>query len=111
MSPQEKHFTNYARELADNQAGQARYLQRQMRETDDTNDEPNKQIRAAQAASARFETYVAILRAQLQCPDCWITRSHRSDLRSIDAPDDASDWFACNTCQRRYEIPRAGIIV
>lgn len=39
------------------------------------------------------------------CPDCWVSRGVDATLRSVGGGTSTADYFVCNTCNARWEIP------
>ena len=73
-----------------------------LNEIDDANmklEKANTALQSALLSVDRLPHFEPFIKDEHQCPDCWITREIRSNLKPI--PSDSSiDFFRCETCTR-----------
>lgn len=59
------------------------------------------QLESSRSAHQRSRDFSPMLGRDLQCPDCWVTRSIRSPLRPVPS-EDRNDVFVCDMCNEEF---------
>ncbi len=103
-----KSLTQIARDIAERLHRQIPHLQAQLEELDSRAQEIQTQLRSANLALKRAESFPSLGGGERHCPKCWIESGAQSAMRAINPPPDYDgdpdvDLFKCTVCH--FETP------
>ena len=92
-----------ARNIAERLHRQIPHLQTQLEDLDSRSQEIQTQLRSANLAFKRAESFASLGGGERHCPKCWIETGTQSTMRAINPPFDYdgepdADIFKCVVC-------------
>lgn len=101
MADAKTELKQIAIQVANDLEGQSLGLQKEIQHAELHITKLKLQLEASRAARKRSLNFSPSIGGELQCPECFVSRDHKSSLRPVPSRD-GNDRFVCNTCGEEF---------